>query len=165
MKKCLLPILLVVVYFSCSSQKDREPYIEYAPMLLGASDSLVIEYLDSLNLIRPHPNFKIDRDVSDSGDLILKAKYDPNDEKYLKCKSIYTRFQRFDKEVCVMQIVVGSAVYASYNLKYIKDNFSPIADGKWERKLGNYIITATYEKHVTDPSGYAITYKLLENKH
>lgn len=129
MKKIILSLIFFISISPSFSQ------IKHIKLLVLKTEKEVVKYFDSLNNLKSNPYYKITRDVSEDGDLILRAEYSLDDEQFYTCTNISTIFQRAENgvEVCIRQIIKGSTKFASSNLSFIKDNFKWISEGKWEK--------------------------------
>ena len=146
----------------CSAQ------ISHINVLIGKTEVQVTRYLDSLNNLKDNSYYKIKRDVSETGGLILKVEFSMSDEKYYNCSGIVVGFQRFNgQEICINQMLWGIAEYAQSNSSYIKDNFEVVSDGEWEKPFGNsgnYKIVATFQRQDGNPPGFIIIYRIKSIK-
>jgi hypothetical protein len=159
MKRISISILSFFIFYSSFSQ------INHIELLIGKLDSDVTSYFDSLNSLKSNPYYKIKRDVSDYGDMILKVEFALADGAYYTCSSIITRFVRLKgDEFCDRQYIMGSAEFAKPNLDFIKDNFKFVPEkDNWEKILipDHFKVIATFEKK---EEFYTIRYELEEIK-
>jgi hypothetical protein len=162
MNKNIILAILLLVSCSCYSQVD---HIE---MLIGKTDSEVTQYFDSLNSLKNNPYYKIKRDVTDNGDLMLSVEFALSDGGYYTCSSIMTRFERVKGiEICVTQGIVGSTEFAQGNLSFIKDNFEVVSEGRWKKPYGHsnrLEIAATFGRKEGEYPNYVILYEVQDVK-
>lgn len=126
-KKWLTTIGVVLLCHSGFSQ------LSSVDVLLGMTESRITTYFDSLNRLKSNPAYKIERDVTPDGALMLKNSFSMADEPFYKCLDVSVVFRRINgKEVCISQLVFGSSQYASNYLNYVKDNFKYVEPNKWE---------------------------------
>lgn len=163
MKK-LLALIAIAASLPAYSQ------IDHIKIVLGQTDKQVTNYSDSLFSLKSNPYYKVDRSVTDYGDLMLITDFALADEAYYQCLTMITVFDRVQGvEYCVKQVIDGSVKYAQSNLAYIKDNFKFVSDGKWEKPFAgdfNAKIVATFKRDDTNPKypTYVITYELIPVK-
>ena len=158
-KKLFLLTTLSVLFITnkCFTQ------IDHIRIMVGELEPAVINYLDSLNKLKTNKYYKIERDITNNGDLMLQCSYSIYDEDFYRCSDILLVFQRFSngEEVCITQDVLGATKYAASQLNYIKDNFNLVAEGRWERNfLNKYKIVATFERKASEFPSYSIIYEL-----
>lgn len=157
-------ILIVALFFSSFASGQ----IDHIKVLVGKPLSDVEGYLDSLLALRSNPYYKIERSVTQAGQLMLKVEFALADGDFYKCSSITCVFYRFDGgvEVCSRQLIMGDLKNCYSNVAYIKDNFDFVSAGKWETKYPSipFKITATFEKKEGSVAEYyAILYTLVES--
>lgn len=108
-------------------------------VLVSKTQTAVEQYLDSLNQLKGNRTDKIQRSVTNSGDLMLINKFSQEDEDFYACSMVATVFYRQNgTEYCASQIITGHSRYAQTYLSYIKDNFKPLGIGKWETSFPGY---------------------------
>lgn len=158
----LIVVALTCLLFSSSySQKIR-------PKLLLMYDAdHVTSYFDSLNHLRYNPYYKVEKDITPSGDLILKNDFAIADEDFYSCTHIETKFQRLKGvDYCVMEIIMASKKDMLFLLEDIKDRYTKIADNKWQFEppaFPEVRVIATY-KQPEDNSEYSFLIYELETK-
>ncbi len=162
MKRFLLLFMPFLYGYLAHSQ------IDHIPVLIGKTDAEVTYYLDSLNNLKNNPYYKIEKDVSEQGDLVYKNKFSIKDEPYYSCLDILVKFNRKDGiETCVDQVVAGNIENIGANLDFVKDNFTVISDGKWELKIPSIsakIIATFKRKEQGDLTFYVIDYYIIDDK-
>lgn len=131
MKRKVFTVILIFASFNCFSQ------LKYFPILIGKTEAEVTTYLDSLNKLIYNPYYKIERGISEYGDLTLKCEYALADEEYYKCITVIAIFMRTKSsgEICSQQIISGMDKNAQANISYIKDNFKFVSTNTWEKKF------------------------------
>src|SRR5258708_4779985 len=98
--------LLLFILFSYSYLAHTQ--ITHITILLGMTEAEVTSYYVSLNNLKYNPNFKIEKDVSDDGDLMLSIKFASSVESYYSCRDLGTKFYRKDgTEICTGQVIAG----------------------------------------------------------
>ncbi len=156
MKNSIVILLLLICISPCFSQ------IDHLQILLGKTESQVRHYLDSLNSLKKNPYYKIEKDISQDGNLILKSGFSISDEQFYTCTSIWTFFNRIQgTEICVNQRFLGGVEYAQSNLSFIKDNFEFVSEGRWQKPFGNSKknkIVATFKRNDGEFPTYVIDY-------
>ena len=159
MKRVSISILSFFIFYSSFSQ------INHVELLVGKLDSHVTSYFDSLNGLKSNPYYKIKKDVTDYGDMLLSVEFASVDQSYYTCLSITTRFTRLKgTEFCNKQYITGRSEFAKPNLDFIKDNFTFVAEkNNWEKILipDHFKIIATFERQ---GNFYSIIYELQEIK-
>lgn len=159
MKRISISILTFFIFNSSFSQ------INHIDVLIGKLDSHVTKYFDSLNNLKSNPYYKIKRDVTNYGDMLLSVEFSSVDQSYYNCLSITTRFTRSQgSEFCDKQYITGRSEFAKPNLDFIKDNFTFVQEKNiWEKVLipGHFKVVATFE---SEEKFYNITYELQEIK-
>lgn len=157
MRKLLIAFVLLVVGKSYGQ-------INKVSILIGKTDTEVIAYFDSLNSIRPNEAYKIKTIVAKDGDKMLIADYAIDDEIYLKCYSIITRFKRImGKDICTLQLIMGTTEYGMTNINYVKDNFIEIKTAEWQGTIRDgYGDLKVRVKLTTEKDLYEIEYYLLD---
>ena len=137
------------------------------PMFILMNEKSVTHWLDSLNSLSSNPYYKIKRGAADNGDLTLTCEYSLSEERLYKCLTVMVRFTYTDGEnICTMQIIHGSEEYAEYNLKFVRDNFKNVSDGKWSmRYYKNYeptsiFINAEFQKKNGDFPSFFLIYEV-----
>lgn len=156
-----ISVLILFTLLTCSKCLSQ---IDHIRVLLGQSDSIVLNYLDSLNQLRTNSNYKVEKDASSDGDLILHCDFALNDQSFYNCRNVYFFLHRFPDGMvmCYNQNVSGPVEYAASQLNFVKDNYKTVSDNKWERDLSpHYKIAATLEKKDVDSSSYVLSYKLM----
>lgn len=156
MKKLLTALLLII---SCSSYSQ----LKNITILIGRTDQEVTHYFDSLNALNGH-NFKVERNITDKGDLILKNDFPLSEENYYLSLAIIARFLRIDGiEKCVTQVIMGTVEYAELNLANIKDNFTQLSNNRWTQPYNEFFdLEVTFEKENAQTNYYLISYKLVK---
>jgi len=162
MKQMLFSLLVFISYYSFSQ-------INHIEMLVGKSDFQVMRYFDSLNHLKSNPYYKIEKKVSNYGDLILENEFSMDDEEFYSCSGIIVRFLRINEnEICTEAIVTGHAEFSQRNLNFIKDNFEFSTDNTWEKEYNPnmpFKIVATFKRREEENSSfYVIDYRLVEIK-
>ena len=115
---------VVAVIFSPGSTLSGQNRSGGTQLCSGTGIAAAADYLDSLNGLKNNPYYKIEKDISQDGNLILKSGFSIYDEQFYTCLSIWTVFNRFEgTEICVNQRFFGGVEYAQSNLSFIKDNF------------------------------------------
>jgi hypothetical protein len=140
--------------------------VDHIQVLIGETETTVINYLDSLNRLKPNSHFKIEKDVTDFGDLMLHCDFPLNDEneEFFKCNTLIFVFKRLHpgEERCTTESVLGNATYAFSQLNYIKDNFKFVSDNTWEKNFSEQgKIVASFKKETQSPF-FGIEYELKE---
>lgn len=157
MKRISISILAFFIFNLSFSQ------ISHIDVLIGKLDSDVTRYLDSLHNLKSNPYYKIKRDVTNNGDMLLSVEFSLADQSYYNCLRITTRFTRSQgSEFCTTQYITGKSEFAKPNLDFIKDNFTFVQEKNiWEKVLipGQFKVVATFE---SAEKFYTITYKLQE---
>lgn len=154
---CLIILLATAPFLKCLSQ------IDHIRVLLGQSDSAVINYLDSLTRLRADSNYKVEKNASGDGDLILHCDFDVNGQSFYNCRRVYFFVHSFPDGVtmCYKQSVSGSPEYASSQLNFVKSNFKVVSTNEWEEIISRaYLVVATLETTTKDNPGFTLTYKL-----
>lgn len=161
--KILLVIICTFIYFSSFSQ------IGNVQVLIGKYDTYVKKYFDSLNSLKPNPYFKIKKDFSKNGEMVLIAEFATSDQPIFGCYFIMVLFQRTKdgNQICISEKISGEVQYADGNLNYIKDNFTriPSETAKWEKPFGydlTFKIIAEFERRDGNYPSYVITYSAKE---
>jgi hypothetical protein len=155
LKKLILFVFFLLIYKSSFSQLNN---IE---CLIGKDKQYVISYFEKLNNAKPNPYSKIEKDISEKGDLVLINEFALKDQSYYKCFSISVKFQRFTsgEEMCILQNILGSVEFATDNLNFIKDNFKYVESNLWEKAFfGEYKIKASFKRNDSDYPTYLIQY-------
>jgi hypothetical protein len=143
-------------FLKCLSQ------IDHIRVLLGQSDSAVINYLDSLGHLKTGSNYKIEK-ASGDGDLILHCDFDVDGQSFYNCRYVYFYVHSFPDGVnmCYRQSVSGPIELAPSQLNFVKTNFKVVAANQWEENISrDYRVVATFETKDKDNPGYTLTYKL-----
>ena len=144
MKRTTISIFLFFIFYSSFCQ------LKHIELLIGQLDTHVISYFDSLNNLKSNPYYKIKKDVSDYGDMILSNEFSLSDESYYTCLSVTARFARIKGvELCDRQYISGTSEFSKLNLDFIKDNFKFVSEkNNWERIIvpDHYKIIASFEK-------------------
>ena len=158
MKKIFLLWYIIMMCRSGFSQ------IKNIDILIGQNDIQITKYFDSLFKFKNNPYYKIEKDVADNGDMIIKAKYSITDEEYYSCLGVSVRFHRTNgNEICTQQTVYGSTKFSDLNLSFGKDHFDFISDKHWEKKYGKNIpakVTVVFDKLETNKEIYTLIYAL-----
>jgi hypothetical protein len=153
---CLVVLFAMAPFLKCLSQ------IGHIRVLLGQSDSAVINYLDSLSHLRADSSYKVEKASSD-GDLILHCDFDVNGQSFYNCRYVYFYVHSFPDGVnmCYKQSVSGPIEFAPSQLNFVKSNFKGVSTNQWEGNISrDYRIVATFETTNRDDPGYTLTYKL-----
>jgi len=135
--------LFLIISVPSFSQLDK------IKILIGGFESTIINYIDSLNNLRPNPYSKINKDITDNGNLIFHNDFAMNDEDFYRCLRISFVMQRVAGiEICTREVIVGDIEYAEYHLNRIKDRFRKISENKWEEDFPDlhWGVTATFER-------------------
>ena len=105
MKKSFLLIPLLFTFFVSFSQ------FSHVELLVGLTETEATKYLDSLNHLKSNPYYKVERDISPDGYLLLKSSFSLADEYFYKCSSIFLWFTRVKGvEYCMRQIILGDTM-------------------------------------------------------
>ena len=156
-RNCLLILFAIAPFTKSLSQ------IDHVRVLIGQSDSTVINYLDSLTQLKTNPNPKVEKGASSDGDVILHCDFALNNQSFYNCRYVSFFVHKFPDgfEMCYKQTVSGSIEYAPSQLNYIKGNYNVISDNKWEGAYSrDYKIVATFERANSDNPAYNLTYEL-----
>jgi hypothetical protein len=155
----LLSFLLLLITATAFSQ------INHIKVLIGKPEQVIRDYFDSLNKLKSNPAYKIERDATDEGGLILTTNFSLGDEDYYTCLSIATVFTRLadGREICTTQLLFGSSKNAQPNMAYIKDNYKLIKENYWERTITPKVkIGAEFKLNtVENVSTYTIIYSAV----
>lgn len=162
MKKIII-ILCLFLTNICFGQLD------HMPLMVGNTDIEVIHYLDSLNKLKANPYYKVIKDMTPDGELMLRAEYSLYDEEFYTC--LYVRYDFMtvgvDKEICVGQMVMGHVEYAENNMRYVRQNFKNTSSGHWERPVKSgapYKITVDFERKEGQYPMYLLTYQVKKTE-
>ena len=130
-------------------------------ILVAKNSERITSYLDSLNHLKSNPYYKIEKDVSPEGSLILKSEYAISDQEFYKCLSVSFLFKRIKgEEFCIRQLVMGYTRYADTYLNYLKDNFTTITPGTWQYVYPSGELKVVAEFVKKDDGFFYITYDL-----
>lgn len=156
MKKLLLCLMASLTILITNAQLKR------VGVLVGKNSDQVIRYLDSLNELRPNPQYHISRSAANNGDLILAIEFPMADEAFFKCFSLTLKFTRVEgTEICTTQLILGAEELAQNYLSFIKDTFERTQEG-WERNLTRDGAVRLLAKYARDQEGsysyFTITY-------
>ncbi|MEO8853314.1 MAG: hypothetical protein ABI359_06025 [Ginsengibacter sp.] len=161
-RKNLIVLILNLCTYNSFSQ------VNHINVLLGKTEQQVEHYFDSLGT---HDGvYKITKGVESDGSLKLWCEFNPSDEEYYSCNSVYTTFIRDNGiEFCAIQTVFGSDEFAFRNLDYIKDNFEFVSDNKWTKEVVwsngfKFKYVATFNLDSADNKFYIIDYHLGNEK-
>ncbi len=140
--KAFIVILAGFVIFITPAKSQ----VEVMDILIGSTEGSVINYLDSLNGLRPAPGYKIERAITKSGNLQLSTSYSLADQDFYKCLNLVFVFTRIDgMEFCSQQVLSGHPKKAESNLNFVKDNFTLVAPNTWEKPYRpGYKLQATF---------------------
>lgn len=154
-------IMLSAIFFNANGQ------ISYIKIMIGDTESEVEKYMDSLFSLKHNSYYKIKRNLSQDGDLILTAEYALSDENFYTCSYLRTIFKRVKgANYCVLQQLMGTDSYLIPNINYIKDTFKEMTDSKWEIPYygnKNAIISARFEKGDADLLSIIYEYNYRNN--
>ena len=160
--KILLIAILIVCGLKSFAQKQE------VDILLGQDESDVRAYLDSLISLRPFSNYQIRKDVTVSGELVLKCEFSGTDQSLYGFIEIAAKFQRINGiEFCMSTFFYGSSEYAQNHLAYIKDEYKNIGEGKWQKNFVNnkYLVEVTFKRETHGKySQFNIEYELEDAK-
>ena len=137
--------------------------IDHISVLLGQSDSAVINYLDSLSQLKANSNHKVERGASNDGDLIFHCDFDVNGQSFYNCRNVYFFVHSFPDGVkmCYKQTVSGPVEYAPSQLNFVKSSYKVISTNQWQHDISrDYRVVATFDTTGKDNPGYTLTYKL-----
>lgn len=128
--RTILAILNCIIVFIGPVQSQ----VTSIDILIGAPETQVISYMDSLNKLKPNPSYKIERSVTKDGSLQLSSNYALADQEFYNCLSIVFVFKRTNgAEFCSQQVITGFPKYAESNLNFVKDNFTYITTNAWQK--------------------------------
>jgi hypothetical protein len=132
MKYVKVSAVLVLILISFNSFAQLKNF----PILVCKDDATIIKYLDSLNAAEGNPAYKVVKNTSDAGNLILTETFGIDDERFYTCYDLILKFTKMGPfSVCVREDVLSTGKYATPNIDYIKNNFAEkISDSKWEMK-------------------------------
>ena len=153
---CLLILFAIVTFLKCLSQ------IDHIRVLLGKSDSAVINYLDSLTNLKANSNYKVEQ-TSGDGDLILHCDFDVNGQSFYNCRYVYFFIHSFPDGVnmCYKQSVSGPIQYAPSQLNFVQSNFKVASTNQWQGDISrDYRVVAILDTTNKDNPGFTLTYKL-----
>jgi hypothetical protein len=137
--------------------------VDHIGVLLGKSDSAVINYLDSLIHLRANSNYKVEKTASGDGDLILHCDFDANGQSFYNCRNVYFFVHSFPDgvNICYKQTVSGPIEYAPSQLSFVKSNYKTVSPNRWQGDVSrDYRIVATFDTTNKDNPGYTLSYKL-----
>lgn len=122
--------IIIIIFFTLISSVSIGQKLPYFPMMVCKSDSIIDRYMDSINRIK---GYKMEKTLSNSGDIIYKEIIDLPDQSYYTCYAMFFRFFRFDGyNLCKREDILGTTSYVMPNVNYIKDNFTQQDDSTWE---------------------------------
>jgi hypothetical protein len=128
--KALITMGFIIMFFNSFAQ------LKNFPMLLCKDDTMIVKYLDSLNMVEGNPNYKVVKKITDTGNLLLTETFAIDDEPYYTCYDLIFKFIKLGRfNVCVREDVLSTGDYAAPNINYIIDNFSDkISENNWEMR-------------------------------
>jgi hypothetical protein len=142
--------LILYILFSISIKAQN---VDHIRVLILRSDSVVINYFDSLSLATGK-KIRISKNVDNLGNLMIIAKPHIDDISFYGCSMVITKFARQKgAEYCMSQVLSSDRYSILSNLNYVKDNFTQIADTFWSDKKDNDKTYVGVKFEVTDKSG------------
>ena len=162
MKKYIFLGFLLIISYTGFGQFD------HAGIMLGKTDSVILIYIDSLDHLIDSSFYKLKKEITKEGNLLITVYLSVEDEHYYKCVGYIFFFEKKnDLEICTRQVIVGTRVFSPYNLAYLNDNFTKRKKNRWEKPYApddTLKITAHYEEENDQYQMYKITYLLVKGK-
>lgn len=133
MKLKTLSFLLLIFFFKTSSAQS-----DTFKILLGENDTTITQYYNSLINLFPDNNYlKIEKDIDNNGNKILKLKLPTIRYGKVGISTIFSRFLRLDngREICTQQFFICDNSSMNDYLSYVKDNYKSEGLNKWSKSL------------------------------
>lgn len=153
MKNCKIVILIGFILLSFNSFSQLKNF----PILLCKDDTMVIKFLDSVNIAEGH-HYTVEKKMPDAMHLFLTETFSLDDQPYYTCYDLIFKFIKMGPfYVCVREDVLSTGDNALANANFIKALFTDkLSDNKWEMKgppdLPFVHIDATVDKKDNDVS-------------
>lgn len=134
--KTKILFISLIFFFSKTTSAQTDTF----KILLGKSDTVLTQYYKTLLNLFPDNNYlKIEKDIDDDGNKILKLELPTNRRGKVGFTMTFSRFLRLSggTELCTQQFFVCDNSSAVEYLSYIKDNFKNTGTNKWSKPFND----------------------------